>query len=144
MEKNAFLLFGIDYLKYVNRSSLSEKEQDDLRKQSDIRFNQWETYGNAVLAGNLAPFADRRLLAESFSRLMKEETILEDAKAADRIVRNYLEDIFGNPVIKKEIETSIIVSVCNDLGISRETFDYYVSHREKKDCKIKVYPMIEE
>lgn len=139
---NAFLLFGIDFRKYQFWEQLSMQEILILQEKVEKRIQQWQKYGNQIFPSNIQTIVNETMIVECKNRLKHKDTIVVEAYEAEKQVKEYLEDIFGDLNIKKYISTSDIVISCNELGISLELFDYYVSYKENRDRIIKYYPMV--
>lgn len=135
-EENGFLLFEIDYRPFLK----SDRRNIYLEKQlQQAVFLKME---KKKLTDDIYSKLDWQMLYEKANILCSPILCYEEAQEADRIVKDYLETIFGDLIFKKEIETSDIILCCNTLGISREIFDSVVSYKEKKNHKIKLLPVI--
>ena len=139
---NAFLLFGIDFRQYQNLSKITSCEIGILREKTEKKIQQWNTYGNQVFPDSISFISDEKKIRDCQSRLMDKNTIVLEAIDAEKIVKEYLVDTFGDLSIKKYVKTSDIIISCNELGISLEVFDYYVAYKEIKDRIIKSYPIM--
>ena len=65
---------------------------------------------------------------------------VSEAQKASNLVEYYLTKTLGPLVIRKVLRTSQIVRCCNEIGITMDIFDYFVSYREIRDADAAIYP----
>lgn len=141
METNAFLLFEIDFRDYLHKKEILSRDISLLLEQAEKRIQLWKKYGAKVFPTGIQMNLDERNLRKEQRKFLDASTVIAEARTAEIEVKTYLKDVFGNLNIKKHITTSNIILCCNELGISIDIFDYYVSYREKRDQIIKIYPI---
>lgn len=140
VELNIYLVFGIDYRPFLNQNDIDKRAVADALKKIDTLLKLELLYGNCVFPQCFQSVISHEKLIDMKNQFWAKDFQVKEAVKADKMVFIYLTDVLGSLVIKKRISTSIKVMCCNELGISEELFDAYVSYREIRDTDVKLYP----
>ena len=145
MEINAFLLFGIDFRPYMKSDGCAHAEVPkelitEMQKRIDIKIAAGKRYGNIVYPKTIRYLIDESVIARCKQTLMSTSSCVEEAQKAFDLVEVYLTKTVGALVIRKVLRTSRIVRCCNEIGITKEIFDCFVSYREIRDTDAALYP----
>ena len=145
MEINAYLLFGIDFRPYLEkddsvRAEASKEVITERQKRIDIKIAAGKRYGNIVYPKAIRHLIDESVIARCKQRLTNASSCVSEAQKASNLVEYYLTKTLGPLVIRKVLRTSQIVRCCNEIGITMDIFDYFVSYREIRDADAAIYP----